>query len=126
MCKRNQSILNNIAESPIVDEDGFKITVNDILRKDDHESDSSLLFLTELSISASKKQQNVLKSSIWNKRILANRPLETPPPKVKASARSQLSINNDYKDTMKFTVKSGGMSGGHLIFPCHEITGSTR
>ena len=35
-----------------------------------------------------------------------------PPPKVKASARSKLSIKNDEKDTTKFTVKSGGMSGG--------------
>ena len=118
--------MNNIAEIPIVDEDGFEITVNDILIEDDDEYDNSLLFLTDFSISASKKQQNVFKSSISNKRILAKRPLETPPPKVKASVRSKLSINNDYKDNTKFTVKSGGMTGGHLIFPCHEITGSTR
>ena len=109
---QNHFTMNNISESPIVDEDGFEITVNDILRKDDHESDNSPLFLTELSISANKKQQNILKSSTSTKRKLDNRPLETPPPKVKASARSKLSVNNDEKDTTKFTVKSGGMSGG--------------
>ena len=109
---QNQFRMSNISDSPIVDEYGFEITVNDILRKDDHESDNSPLFLTELSISASKKQQNVLKSSTSTKRKLDNRPLDTPPPKVKASARSKLSINNDDKDTTKFTVKSGGMSGG--------------
>ena len=109
---QNDLRMSNISDSPIVDEDGFEITVNDILRKDDHESDNSPLFLTELSISASKKQQNVLKSSTSTKRKLDNRPLDTPPPKVKASARSKLSINNDDKDTTKFTVKSGGMSGG--------------
>ena len=111
---QNQFRMSNISDSPIVDEYGFEITVNDILRKDDHESDNSPLFLTELSISASKKQQNVLKSSTSTKRKLDNRPLDTPPPKVKASARSKLSINNDDKDTTKFTVKSGGMSGGLL------------
>ena len=109
---QNQFRMSNISDSPIVDEDGFEITVNDILRKDDHESDNSPLFLTELSISASKKQQNVLKSSTSTKRKLDNRPLEMPPPKLKASARSKLSINNDDKDTTKFTVKNGGMSGG--------------
>ena len=118
--------MNNITESTIVDEDGFEITVNDILRKDDHESDNSPLFLTDFSISASEKQQNVLKSSISSKRILANRPLETPPPKVKASEMSKLSINNDYRDTTKFTIKSGGVSGEHLISPRHVMTGSIR
>ena len=82
------------------------------MRKDDHESDNSPLFLTELSISASKKQQNVLKSSTSTKRKLVTKPLETPPPKVKASARSKISVNNEDNDTTKFTVKSGGMSGG--------------
>ena len=104
--------MSNISDSPIIDEDGFEITVNDILRKDDHESDNSPLFLAQLSISASKKQQNILKSSTSTKRKLDNRPLDMPPPKVKASARSKLSINNDDKDTTKFTVKSGGMSDG--------------
>ena len=86
---QNKFRMNNISESPIVDEDGFEITVNVILRKDDDESDNSPLFLTELSISVSKKQQNVLKSSTYTKRKLDNRPLERPPPKVKASARSK-------------------------------------
>ena len=109
---QNQFRISNISDSPIVNEDGFEITVNDILRKDDHESDNSPLFLTELSISASKKQQNVLKSSTSTKRKLDNKPLETPPPKVKASARSKISVNNEDNNTTKFTVKSGGMSGG--------------
>ena len=107
---QDEYIMNNISETPIIDEDGFQITVNDILRKDNDESDNSPLFLSALSVS--KKQQNVLKSAIPTKRKLDNRPLETPPPKVKASAKSKLSINNDDKDTTKFTVKSGGMSGG--------------
>ena len=111
---QNQFRMSNISDSPIIDEYGFEITVNDILRKDDHESDNSPLFLTELSISASKKQQNMLKSSTSTKRKLDNRPFDTPPPKVKTSARSKLSINNDDKDTTKFTVKSGAMSGGLL------------
>ena len=109
---QNQFRMSNISESPIVDEDGFQITVNDILRKDDEESDNGPLFLTDLCISASQKQQNVLKSSTSTKRKLDNRPLEMPPPKVKASVRSKLSINNDDKDSTKFTVKSGGISGG--------------
>ena len=109
---QNQFRMNNISESPIVDELGFQINVNDILRKDDEESHNGPLFLTDLCISASKKQQNVLKSSTSSKRKLDNRPLEMPPPKVRASATSKLSINNDDKDTTKFTVKSGGMSGG--------------
>ena len=81
--KQNLFRMNNISESPIVYEDGFKITVNDILRKDDDESDNDPLFLTDLSISANKKQQNILKSSISSKWKLDNRPLERPPPKVR-------------------------------------------
>ena len=32
---QDEYIMNNISETPIIDEDGFQITVNDILRKDD-------------------------------------------------------------------------------------------
>ena len=81
--------MSNISDSPIVDEDGFKITVNDILRKDDHESENSPLFLTDLFISANKKQQNVFKSSIPSKRKLDNRPLETVPTKVRGFLMSK-------------------------------------
>ena len=118
---QNHFRMSNISEGQIFDEDGFEITVKDILRKDEDESENSPLFLSNLSISASKKQQKVLKSTTSTKRKLDNRPLETPPPKVKASARSKLSINNDDKDTTKFTVKSGGMSGG-LVKVREEIT----
>ena len=109
---QNHFRMNNISESPIFDEDGFEITVKDILRKDEDESENSPLFLSTLSISANKKQQNVLKSTTSTKRKLDNRPLETPPPKVRALARSKISVNSDEKETTKFTVKSGGMSGG--------------
>ena len=87
--------MNNISETPIIDEDGFQITVNDILRKDNDESDNSPLFLSALSVS--KKQQNVLKSAIPTKRKLDKRPLETPPPKVRASTRSKISMNTNDK-----------------------------
>ena len=107
---QDEYIMNNISETPIIDEDGFQITVNDILRKDDDESDNSPLFLSALSVS--KKQQNVLKSAIPTKRKLDNRPLETPPPKVRSSTRSKISMNANDKETTNFTVKSGGMSGG--------------
>ena len=33
---QNHFRMNNISDSPIIDEDGFEITVNDILRNDDH------------------------------------------------------------------------------------------
>ena len=104
--------MSNISESPIFDEDGFEITVKDILRKDEAESENSPLFLSNLSIAVNKKQQKVLKSATSTKRKLDNRPLDTPPPKVKASTRSKISVNSDEKETMGFTVKSGGMSGG--------------
>ena len=118
---QNDYRMSNISETPIIDELGFEITLNDILRKDDEESENSPLFLSALSISASKKQQNVLKSVTSTKRKLDKRPLETPPPKVKASARSKISVNSDEKETTKFTVKSGGMSGG-LVKVREDIT----
>ena len=85
-----------------------------MLRKDNDDSENSPFIFLICFISASKKQQNVLKAPISSKRKLDNRPLETPPLKVRAAASSKISVNSDDNDTTKFTVQSGGLSGGLL------------